>query len=341
MTRDPSVSVIAPLHNASDYLDHFLRRIAETVREGDQIILIDDGSSDSTGRQITDWAASRPLVTAVVNEKNLGVAGTRNKAVAMAEGDFVWFVDHDDAWEPDILSRLVQASRDADVVICRAEYRTVETKPGRIVDGISTAETLSGDGALELMLTGRVHGYLWTKLIRRELLGVDPFPLLSSQSDFVGVSRMIGRSSIVHTVPDVLYHYLQREGSITRHKEPKLENHRVARDAMIAVLEASDLPDRAALGDYFTAWFYCHAVAFVPVRSHASSGLQREGVRLARAQLKSIDLRPIFARNKRVAAEMAIIRFAPALYPFVISAALFAHDRLRSARLALRSGGSR
>ena len=337
MSATASVTVIAPLHNAEEYLDDFFVRISSTLRVQDSLVVIDDGSSDSTAAKILSWAEGRPGVRAVVNTENIGVAATRNRALALADTDYVWFVDHDDIWKSDILERLVSSADDADIVICRAEYRTVEAQPGRIVDGIDNHSRLSGDDALELMLTGRVHGYLWTKLIRRELLGVDPFPLLSSQSDFVGVARAMAKARAVVTIPDTLYYYLRREGSITRHKEPHLENHAAARDAMLESLETSRLSDKMGLADYFRSWFYAHAVAFVPVRSHASTRLKREGERLARAELATVSLQGLYRRNKRVAAEMTAIKYGGVLYSPLIRLLLVAHDGLRAIRGRLRS----
>jgi hypothetical protein len=336
-----SVTVIAPLHNAGQYLADFLPRIKATLRSGDQLILIDDGSTDDTAALITDWAQDEPGVLAIVNETNLGVAATRNRAVAAAIGDFVWFVDHDDAWELTILDTLTAASEDADAVICRAEYRIADGVSGRIVDGVTDRRRLTGDEAVELMLRGKVHGYLWTKLIKRATLGENPFPIQSSQSDFVGVTRTLGRSECVVTIPDVLYYYMHRDGSITRRRAPNLANYQQSRDAMISVVAASStLTGQPELLSYFTAWFYCHAVAFVPVRSRAEPALIKDGVRLAQTGLRDISIRELLPFSKKVAAEMAGIRYAGSLYPATIRILLAVHDRTRALRSRARKRAS-
>ncbi|GAA2239698.1 glycosyltransferase family 2 protein [Herbiconiux moechotypicola] len=337
----PSITVIAPLHNAAEYVADFLIRIENTVRPGDQLILIDDGSSDETGALITEWAAGRADVLALVNSENIGVAATRNRAIASADREFIWFVDHDDVWERSILDVLGAAAQGADAVICRAEYRVADGVPGRIVDGIDEHRRVSGDQAVELMLLGKVHGYLWTKLLRRTTLGDDPFPHQSSQSDFVGVTRTLARASTVVTIPEVLYFYMHRDGSITRKRAPNLDNYAASRAAMADVVSSSEyLQSRPELFGFFNAWFYCHAVVFVPVRSHADPALVRRGLALARSNLRGTSIRMVGRFSKRSAIEMAAIRYGGPAYPPALRVALALHDRLRAIRSHRREGAA-
>lgn len=318
------VTIVAPLHDAGAALEDFLDRITMTAGGTAQLVLVDDASTDGTAARLRAHADGRSDVTVLVNDENLGVARSRNRALTVADREFVWFVDHDDDWDDTILDTLVAAAGDRhDVVVCRAEYRHDPAVPGRIVDGIDSREVVDRTGMLRAMLRGDVHGFLWTKLIRRSLLGTDPFPAISSQSDFVGVVRAVAAADSIAFVPDVLYRYLRREGSITRVRVPQLGNLAIARDALLDVVDGTgSLGADRALRDRFVAWFYCAAVAFTPIRQRAPRSVRAEGTRLARAALRGVRIRRFAWSDPRLAAAMVTLRWAPVVYRIAVPALL-------------------
>lgn len=326
-----SVTVIAPIHNGVEFIDDFVRRMQRELGADDSVIVVDDASTDGSADAVDLAIAPDPRFRLVRNEKNLGVARSRNRAVQMAQGEFIWFVDHDDTWEPGTLGRYRAAIGDADVLLSRADYRTKPEVPGRIVDGVAIASHLDAAGALRLMLEGSIHGYLWSKLIRRSLLGEDPFPPLSSQSDFCGVAEMLSRASVIVTIPDVLYHYVKRAGSITRGRRVNLDNFVVGRDAMRAAARRVGLDRDTGVMQFFDCWFFCHALVFVPLRQGAPKEIFDEGMRRSRQALRGIPLIPILRRRPRSAAEMMLIRYGWFAYRPLMSLALRVVDARKRA----------
>jgi glycosyltransferase involved in cell wall biosynthesis len=325
---------VAPLYNAARDLDVFLERVGETVGSEAQLILIDDASTDGTRGRIAEWARGRDNVITLGNESNLGVARARNRALACADREFVWFVDHDDDWDVDILDVFASATADdIDVVVCRAEYRHEPARPGRIIDGVDGRRAVAPAEFFGLMLSGEINGFLWSKVIRRTCLGADPFPPLSSQSDFVGLVRAAENGSRFQLIPDVLYRYLRRESSITRRKNPELANLESAHDEMLAALRRH--PGLGAGGEltgYFTAWFYCAAVAFTPIRQGASRAVRAEGVGRAKKRLRGISLLSLVRRRPTLGLSMALVRYASPVYSSAIGALLFVKACARRAR---------
>lgn len=340
MVDAPAVTVIAPLHNAADSLPDFLRRLEATVDPDHEVLLVDDGSTDATAALITAWADGRPNARAIVLERNVGVARARNRAVAEARGEYLWFTDHDDEWDRDIVRTLLSRADGADVVVCRARYVTEEGDAGRLIDGVGYSSVTDGAGLVRLMLRGDVHGYLWSKLVRRSLLGTDPFPARRSLSDVSGLVAVVRDARTVRTIPDVLYTYVNRVGSITRGKAPVFEDYLYALDRMRECAPRAGAEDEELLG-YFERWFGAHALAFQPVRRRSAKAVRRQGIELARAVLREARPTRLSRHSWAIAAEMAVLRYVPALYAPLVGAALSAYDARRSVRARRHAAATR
>ena len=100
MTQRLSVSVIIPSYNAARYLGDALASVAEQSRPADEVIVVDDGSSDDTPSLLRNWPQVRAIAQA-----NAGPAAARNTGVAHARGDLIAFLDADCLWYPEKLAR--------------------------------------------------------------------------------------------------------------------------------------------------------------------------------------------------------------------------------------------
>lgn len=237
-----SVSIVLPVYNAaSDALRSRLNELVTNAGPDTELIVVDDASHDKTRQQILTHLRGARNVTVLGAVENGGVAAARNAAVTRATGDYVWFVDWDDEWFPHSVSQLLKTARanDADVVVCQADV--IEGDRTRRIDGLDEAATLTGPQAFELMLAGQIGGYLWSKLIRRTLLGADPFPLLSYQSDLGGVAPMLARASRVICHPEVLYRHVGRAGSVSRSSTTDVTCKIECRDILTRIVD--DMPE--------------------------------------------------------------------------------------------------
>jgi glycosyltransferase involved in cell wall biosynthesis len=94
---NPRVSVIMPAFNREKYIAESIRSVLGQTFKDFELIVIDDGSTDKT-LSVAESFASDPRVHIVKNEKHLGIAGTRNKALDLARGEYVSPLDSDDVW---------------------------------------------------------------------------------------------------------------------------------------------------------------------------------------------------------------------------------------------------
>lgn len=114
----PRISVIVPIYQVEAYLEICLDSIlAQTFRDI-ELILVDDGSKDGSGRIADAYAARHPNIQ-VIHQENAGLGAARNKGLSMASGTYVGFVDSDDWIDPHMYEKLYAAAveHDADVVV--------------------------------------------------------------------------------------------------------------------------------------------------------------------------------------------------------------------------------
>lgn len=98
-TNDIFISVIMPAYNAENYIQYSIESVLCQSHDNLELIIIDDGSSDSTAEIIAEFAAKDSRLRYVKNEINLGVSETRNKGISLAISEWIAFIDSDDIWK--------------------------------------------------------------------------------------------------------------------------------------------------------------------------------------------------------------------------------------------------
>lgn len=111
------ISVIIPAYNVSDYIEACLYSVIQQTYKELEIIVIDDGSTDNTLEKINQLAKKHAQMR-VYSHANIGISATRNKGVKLATGDYITFVDSDDALDPHMYEKMVASLEDspADIV---------------------------------------------------------------------------------------------------------------------------------------------------------------------------------------------------------------------------------
>ena len=115
----PKVSIIVPVYNTEKYLHRCIDSILRQTLTDIEVILVDDGSFDSSGKICEEYARKDSRLR-VIHQKNAGVAVARNTGLDIASGDYIAFVDSDDYIEPNMYQSMMQVANqyDCDVVLC-------------------------------------------------------------------------------------------------------------------------------------------------------------------------------------------------------------------------------
>ncbi len=133
--NEPLVSVVIPAYNAAHTLGRTLESVAAQTYRPLEVIVVDDGSEDDTGRVVEEAAAGAApegVTIRYVRQANGGPAKARNSGTAAAEGDFVAYVDADDIWTPEKTERQVEVFREfPEVGLVFTDAEVSRTRDGR------------------------------------------------------------------------------------------------------------------------------------------------------------------------------------------------------------------
>jgi glycosyltransferase involved in cell wall biosynthesis len=167
-----TVSVVIPAYNARPFLGQALDSVLAQTRPPEQIIVVDDGSTDGTAEVALAWRAERRVSITVLQQRNRGISAARNAGIRVAQTDLVALLDTDDLFLPDHLERLERGFDLApESVLCfgDAEVFTASgvTRPsflaGTRIDTVPT-ERRGGDG-LQVMTASAFASLLWGSYI--------------------------------------------------------------------------------------------------------------------------------------------------------------------------------
>lgn len=192
------VSVVMPVYNCEEYLVVAIESVIRQTYMNWELILVDDCSSDQSGALADYWASSDLRISVIHNERNSGVSISRNNGIKAANGDWVAFLDSDDAWTPEKLEKqmaIVNADDSADGVFTGYGYLDSSARVGNTWFQVPGQATYSGMLVRNVMSTSGV-------LLRRELLVSNPFStgtyhedlhewlrLLKGGAHFVGINE--------------------------------------------------------------------------------------------------------------------------------------------------------
>lgn len=222
MNTDGLISVIIPVYNVAEYLDQCLETVCSQTYKKLEIILIDDGSTDGSGRICDEWRSKDDRIL-VIHKENGGVSSARNEGLKAATGEYVGFVDSDDWLELDMYEKLVDGIAEADAVSCGyVDYPYGEGR--QVPKGTKVIHPCNYPDAIIAIFER--NGYfttLWNKLFRRTAVykegGFVPLDTsLSFGEDEVWLITVLKRCKKIAFVPEALYHWRPRAGSVTRFK---------------------------------------------------------------------------------------------------------------------------
>ena len=212
------ISVIVPVYNVEAYLERCVESILQQTYAHFELILINDGSTDSSG-QICDHLASQYENIKVYHIENSGVSNARNMGIQLATGSWVTFIDSDDFVTQDYLATLASAVEGVNVGFAIAPLHHI--KNGIVTDIPShsgktelwsTEETMK-----ELLMTTRTSFFPVAKLFKRDLLADEKFNTnyhLAEDALFLTELLLKTRCSSVF-IDKPIYYYDHREGSAT------------------------------------------------------------------------------------------------------------------------------
>lgn len=215
------VSLIIPVYNVESYLCKCLKSAITQTLKDIEIIVVNDGSTDSSGTIIKSFLDIDKRIV-LIDKENGGLSSARNMGIKVAHGEFIAFLDSDDSIEPTFLEKMYCYAKEtnSDIVMCN--YSKVIEKNGHIISGyrnIKNNTVFSSEEAVhKIILDLSIQNYAWDKIYKRNLFIEHNifYPVGMYYEDMPTTFRLFFYANQVAYLNEYLYNYLQRENSITK-----------------------------------------------------------------------------------------------------------------------------
>lgn len=214
------ISVIIPIYNVEKYLKRCINSVLRQEKISLEVILVDDGSTDSSGKICDDYASQYSNVKCL-HITNSGPSTAKNVGYDLALGNYVAFIDSDDEIKQDMFSVMLKSGyqHNADIVCCN--YIQVDEE-GHISHTEHSGQEyiLNQDEALKaILIKDKIYSQCWTKIYKREMLESNHIRNtegLKTEEDFIYNIQAFAYSQTVCVVDKPLYIYTHRNKSLSK-----------------------------------------------------------------------------------------------------------------------------
>lgn len=306
--KDDVISVIVPVYNAEKYIKRCVDSILMQTYENMQVILVDDGSTDTSGA-LCDMYAKKDFRIMVIHKKNGGLSSARNAGLDIASGKYIGFIDSDDWVEPDMYQSMVRCMEEMKVKIVRCgivRNREYELNGFALKNhGIESYNIL---GLVEAANSVWENGFMCNKLFSAELFQAKPRIRFNTDIKYVEDQPILLdcfiRCGEMADITDTKYHYFINPNSLTG-TEFNLDKI----SATIGFKHMCEVCDEyiPELSDSFKAKYYSICIGFLLQRETRKSKQHKKMLAVeVRKNLKEI----LGLKNMNVKFKIAAIIFS-------------------------------
>jgi glycosyltransferase involved in cell wall biosynthesis len=213
------ISIIIPAFNIEKYISRCLDSVISQTYSNLEIIVVNDGSTDDTGKIIDEYASGDNRII-VVHKENAGVSSARNRGLEKATGDYIGFVDGDDIIDDDMYEFLHSNAMKYNADISHCGYKTI--RPLRVDYYYNTGQIRLQDnklGLIDLLKGEKIEPGLCNKLYKKKLFNnINYDSTIKLQEDLM-LNILLFSKAQTSIYEDVAkYHYVLRKESATHTK---------------------------------------------------------------------------------------------------------------------------
>lgn len=211
------ISIIVPVYNVEKFLNRCVSSILNQTYKNYEVLLIDDGSTDASGR-ICDSISQNEEKVKVIHQKNQGLSGARNTGIQYAKGEFITFIDSDDFIDERYLQLLLEnlINNDADISCC--DYlRTAKTSVIKQNVDKKNDIVLTADDIITFFLEKELVSACG-KLYKKNIFNEIRFPIGKINEDISTIFKVFMNAKCVVYSFEKLYYYYRNQESITKRK---------------------------------------------------------------------------------------------------------------------------
>ena len=243
--EEDTITIIIPVYNCQEYLDRCIKSVANQSYKNLEIILVDDGSTDDSGKICDKWKVIDSRIS-VIHKTNGGVSSARNIGIAKANGKYIGFVDSDDYCEEDMYLKMVNAIKNSgnDMVYC-------DIYKNRSYEMIGNKEEITPIERIK-----EIYPYgaaMWNGLYKSKIIKEIKFNeeiYYGEDLLFLTEYLKLCKKNIKH-LKEPLYNYCVNEGSITLKSDRETALKKYYNYILAANLTLSELEKGELKLDYF------------------------------------------------------------------------------------------
>lgn len=258
------ISIIIPVYNVEKYLRRCIDSVLKQKNISMEIILVDDGSTDSSSNICEEYVAKYSN-TKCIHINNSGPSTAKNIGYDVATGDYVAFIDSDDEIKPEMFSTMLQSAHknNSDIVCCN--YLQVDEE-GNLshIEYTNKEYVLNQNEALKaILIKDKIYSQCWTKIYRRATLEnhhIRNTEGLKTEEDFIFNIQAFAKSHIVSIVDKPLYIYTHRTKSLSKdyyksHINQYIDN-RILRLELVDNIIRNNFPNLLEYSTYHCIFYY-------------------------------------------------------------------------------------
>ncbi len=240
--NDILISVVVPAYNIESYLPRCLDSILAQTHHNLQIIVVNDGSTDGTGRVIDSYAARDDRIVPI-HKENGGVSSARIAGINIANGTYIGFVDGDDYIEPNMYEHLLDNSIKYDADISHCGYKMVfpDGHEDLYYGTNRIVEQTNEQGLYDLLSGEFVEPGLWNKLYKKDIINFNDSLIWDSDikiNEDLLLNYIIFKKAKKAIFEDrTFYHYMLRKGSAAT---SKTQRHKITDPMKVFSLICND-----------------------------------------------------------------------------------------------------
>lgn len=215
MNEKDKISIIIPVYNVEAYVDECIDSVIHQTYPNLEIIIVDDGSKDQSGRKCDEWAKRDERIR-VVHQKNGGLSDARNTGMSVATGKYIGFVDADDVIFPDMYAKLYRILQEGHAQISCCDCKkaiSFDLEKEQASEKISVKQ-MNTIEAMKALILEEIQVTVWNKLYSRAVVEGVFFQKGRYHEDEFWMYQIIDRADKIVSTNLELYGYRQRENSI-------------------------------------------------------------------------------------------------------------------------------
>lgn len=234
---DSLICVVVPVYNTERYLDQCIESIVNQTYRNLQILLIDDGSTDSSAQKCDAWAEKDSRIT-VIHKANAGLGHARNTGIDHAAGEYICFFDSDDYLAPDAIEKAYERACSAQAELVTFGFSTVSENGEVIWSQIPSTGAITYQGSqvqtcfLPELIAPDPRGNsrqlfqmsAWAMLLSMDVIRRSGWRFVSEREivaeDVYSLLQLCSHLDRVAVLPEALYFYRTNEGSLSRKYRP-------------------------------------------------------------------------------------------------------------------------